>query len=76
MNKLLHVILILVITPLLLNVVEKLDVAMREIIFELLQVSKLPKITITPERMIVGLRAFLVIADQLQQQPGEKASIF
>ena len=52
---------------------EKLDLAMREIIFELLQVSKLPKITITPERMIVGLRAFLVIADQLQQQPSEKA---
>ena len=52
---------------------EKLDLAMREIVFELLQVSKLPKVTIFPERMIVGIRAFLVIADQLQQQPVEKS---
>ncbi|KAG5678891.1 hypothetical protein PVAND_008517 [Polypedilum vanderplanki] len=51
---------------------ERLDYAMREIVFELLWVDKRPiKIIMTPERMSIGLRAFLVVADSLQQKDGE-----
>ena len=50
---------------------EKLDFAMREIIFDLLSVGR-PIVRINaPERMSIGLRAFLVVADSLQQKEGE-----
>lgn len=48
---------------------ERLDFAMKEIIFDLLSVGK--KFILTPERMSIGLRAFLVIADSLQQGDGD-----
>lgn len=44
---------------------------MREIVFELLWVGRPIKIIMTPERMSIGLRAFLVVADSLQQKDGE-----
>ncbi|XP_053470600.1 protein furry homolog-like isoform X1 [Ictalurus furcatus] len=51
---------------------ERLDFAMKEIIYDLLCVGKSNKtFTINPERMNIGLRAFLVIADSLQQKDGE-----
>ncbi|XP_041444772.1 protein furry homolog-like isoform X9 [Xenopus laevis] len=51
---------------------ERLDFAMKEIIFDLLSVGKSSKtFTINPERMNIGLRVFLVIADSLQQKDGE-----
>ncbi|XP_069780798.1 protein furry homolog-like [Narcine bancroftii] len=51
---------------------ERLDFAMKEIIFDLLCVGKPSKtFAINPERMNIGLRAFLVIADSLQQKDGE-----
>lgn len=50
---------------------ERLDFAMREIVFELLWVGRPIKIIMTPERMSIGLRAFLVVADSLQQKDGE-----
>ncbi|KAM6987897.1 protein furry homolog isoform 4-T4 [Tautogolabrus adspersus] len=51
---------------------ERLDFAMREIIFDLLCVGKPAKaFSLNPERMNIGLRAFLVIADKLQQKDGE-----
>ncbi|XP_043548639.1 protein furry homolog [Chiloscyllium plagiosum] len=51
---------------------ERLDFAMKEIIFDLLSVGKSPKtFSLNPERMNIGLRAFLVIADNLQQKDGE-----
>ncbi|XP_061431805.1 protein furry homolog-like [Lethenteron reissneri] len=51
---------------------ERLDFAMKEIIFDLLSVGRSPKtFSINPERMNIGLRAFLVIADNLQQKDGE-----
>ncbi|XP_075923623.1 protein furry homolog-like isoform X1 [Petromyzon marinus] len=52
---------------------ERLDYAMREIIFDLLSVAiKMPKtLAINPERMNIGLRAFLVIADSLQKKECE-----
>ncbi|KAI1888720.1 hypothetical protein AGOR_G00171640 [Albula goreensis] len=51
---------------------ERLDFAMKEIIYDLLCVGKSHKtFTINPERMNIGLRAFLVIADSLQQKEGE-----
>lgn len=51
---------------------ERLDFAMREIVFDLLSVGRVPvKIILTPERMSIGLRAFLVVADSLQQKEGE-----
>ncbi|XP_056139794.1 protein furry homolog [Lampris incognitus] len=51
---------------------ERLDYAMREIIFDLLCVGKQAKaFSLNPERMNIGLRAFLVIADKLQQKDGE-----
>ncbi|XP_056895276.1 protein furry homolog-like isoform X4 [Takifugu flavidus] len=51
---------------------ERLDFAMKEIIYDLLCVSKSHKtFAINPERMNIGLRAFLVIADSLQQKDGE-----
>ena len=49
---------------------EKLDFAMREIIFDLLSVARQIKF-INAERMSIGLRAFLVVADSLQQKEGE-----
>ncbi|TKS80780.1 Protein furry -like protein [Collichthys lucidus] len=51
---------------------ERLDFAMKEIIFDLLCVGKPTKaFSLNPERMNIGLRAFLVIADKLQQKDGE-----
>ena len=50
---------------------EKLDFAMKEIIQDLLSVGRPIKIIMTPERMSIGLRAFLVIADSLEQKEGE-----
>lgn len=50
---------------------ERLDFAMRDIVFELLWVGRQIKIIMTPERMSIGLRAFLVVADSLQQKDGE-----
>ncbi|XP_070490077.1 protein furry isoform X3 [Chironomus tepperi] len=50
---------------------ERLDFSMREIVFELLWVGRPIKIIMTPERMSIGLRAFLVVADSLQQKDGE-----
>lgn len=50
---------------------ERLDFSMREIVFELLCVGRPIKIIMTPERMSIGLRAFLVVADSLQQKDGE-----
>uniref|UniRef100_A0A4W6FJ93 FRY microtubule binding protein n=1 Tax=Lates calcarifer TaxID=8187 RepID=A0A4W6FJ93_LATCA len=51
---------------------ERLDFAMKEIIFDLLSVGKPAKaFSLNPERMNIGLRAFLVIADALQQKDGE-----
>lgn len=50
---------------------ERLDFAMKEIVFELLWVGRPIKIIMTPERMSIGLRAFLVVADSLQQKDGE-----
>ncbi|KAJ0004584.1 hypothetical protein NQD34_010798 [Periophthalmus magnuspinnatus] len=54
------------------NLKERLDFAMKEIIFDLLSVGKPAKaFSLNPERMNIGLRAFLVIADALQQKDGE-----
>uniref|UniRef100_A0A669DKZ5 FRY microtubule binding protein n=1 Tax=Oreochromis niloticus TaxID=8128 RepID=A0A669DKZ5_ORENI len=51
---------------------ERLDYAMKEIIFDLLCVGKPAKaFSLNPERMNIGLRAFLVVADKLQQKDGE-----
>lgn len=50
---------------------EKLDFAMREIVFDLLSVGRPIKVINAPERMSIGLRAFLVVADSLQQKEGE-----
>uniref|UniRef100_A0A8C6KUG6 FRY microtubule binding protein n=1 Tax=Nothobranchius furzeri TaxID=105023 RepID=A0A8C6KUG6_NOTFU len=51
---------------------ERLDFAMKEIIFDLLCVGKPSKgFSLNPERINIGLRAFLVIADKLQQKDGE-----
>ncbi|KAK9402365.1 protein furry like [Crotalus adamanteus] len=51
---------------------ERLDFAMKEIIFDFLYVGKPAKaFSLNPERMNIGLRAFLVIADSLQQKDGE-----
>lgn len=50
---------------------ERLDFAMREIVFDLLSVGRPVKIILTPERMSIGLRAFLVVADSLEQKEGE-----
>nr|XP_032527553.1 protein furry isoform X5 [Danaus plexippus plexippus] len=50
---------------------ERLDFAMREIVFDLLMVGRPIKIILTPERMSIGLRAFLVVADSLQQKEGQ-----
>lgn len=47
-----------------------MDFAMKEIIFDLLCVGR-PIRALMPERMSIGLRAFLVIADSLQQKEGE-----
>ncbi|XP_055840446.1 protein furry isoform X2 [Episyrphus balteatus] len=50
---------------------ERLDFAMREIVYDLLCVGRSIKLILTPERMSIGLRAFLVVADSLQQKDGE-----
>ena len=44
---------------------------MREIVFDLLSVGKPIRVINAPERMSIGLRAFLVVADSLQQKEGE-----
>ena len=43
---------------------------MNEIVGELLNVGRV-KTNINPERMIIGLRAFLVIADSLEKKEGD-----
>lgn len=50
---------------------ERLDFAMRNIIFDLLSVDRQFKVITAPERMNIGLQAFLVIADSLQQKDGD-----
>ncbi|XP_076833459.1 protein furry homolog isoform X6 [Brachyhypopomus gauderio] len=51
---------------------ERLDFAMKEVVFDLLCVGKPAKaFTLNPERMNIGLRAFLVIADRMQQKEAE-----
>ncbi|KAL1517075.1 hypothetical protein ABEB36_000886 [Hypothenemus hampei] len=50
---------------------ERLDFAMRDIVFDLLSVGRPIKLILTPERMSIGLRAFLVVADSLQQKEGD-----
>uniref|UniRef100_A0A6G1S3B7 Protein furry n=1 Tax=Aceria tosichella TaxID=561515 RepID=A0A6G1S3B7_9ACAR len=52
---------------------ERLDFAMRHIIFDLLSVDRSIKMIMSPERMNIGLQAFLVIADNLQQKEGDPA---
>ena len=47
---------------------ERLDFAMKEIVFDLLSVGRSIKIILTPERMSIGLRSFLVVANSLQQK--------
>ena len=47
-----------------------MDFAMKEIVFDLLSVGR-PIRILMPERMSIGLRAFLVIADGLQQKEGD-----
>ncbi|XP_052278154.1 protein furry-like isoform X3 [Dreissena polymorpha] len=49
---------------------ERLDFAMREIIFDLLNIGKKSNF-LNSERMSIGLRAFLVIAHSLQQCDGD-----
>lgn len=44
---------------------------MREIVYDLLSVGRPIKLILTPERMSIGLRAFLVVADSLEQKEGE-----
>lgn len=50
---------------------ERLDFAMRHIIFELLSVDRPVKVIVAPERMNIGLRAFLAILDSLQHKEAE-----
>lgn len=50
---------------------ERLDFAMRDIMFDLLSVGRPIKVILSPERMSIGLRAFLVVADSLQQKEGD-----
>lgn len=50
---------------------ERLDFAMRHIIFELLSVDRPIKVILAPERMNIALQAFLVIADSLLQKDGD-----
>ncbi|XP_034102975.1 protein furry isoform X6 [Drosophila albomicans] len=50
---------------------ERLDFAMREIVYDLLCVGRSIKVILNPERMSIGLRAFMVVADSLQQKDGE-----
>jgi hypothetical protein len=50
---------------------ERLDFAMKEVVFDLLSVGRPYKMIMSPERMSIGLRAFLVVADSLQQKEGE-----
>lgn len=50
---------------------ERLDFAMKDIVLELLSVGRSIKVIMTPERMSIGLRAFLVVTDSLQQKEGE-----
>jgi hypothetical protein len=49
---------------------EKLDFAMREIIYDLLLIGKTANKDLMPLRMDIGLRAFLLIADSLQNKEG------
>uniref|UniRef100_A0A914YZJ8 Cell morphogenesis protein N-terminal domain-containing protein n=1 Tax=Panagrolaimus superbus TaxID=310955 RepID=A0A914YZJ8_9BILA len=52
---------------------QKLDIAFKDIIFDLLgctRVTRSNTITIYPERMNIGIRALMVIADGLQQKEG------
>jgi hypothetical protein len=55
---------------------ERLDFAMKEIVFDLLSVGRSIKIILTPERMSIGLRSFLVVADSLQQKVRQITILF
>lgn len=55
---------------------ERLDFAMKEIVFDLLSVGRSIKMVLTPERMSIGLRSFLVVADSLQQKVWKEKKIF
>lgn len=50
---------------------ERLDFAMRHIIFDLMSVERPFKVILAPERMNIALQAFLVIANGLQHKDGE-----
>jgi len=50
---------------------ERLDFAMKGIVYDLLSVDRPIKVILAPERISIGLRAFLVVADSLQQKEGE-----
>lgn len=50
---------------------ERLDFAMRQIVFDLLSIDRPFKVIISPERMNIGIQAYLAIADSLQQKDGE-----
>ena len=49
---------------------ERLEYAMQEVILELLSQGR-SKTAINPERMIIGLRAFLMITDSLEKNEGD-----
>lgn len=50
---------------------ERLDFAMKDIVFDLLSVGRPIKVILAPERMSIAMRAFLVVTDGLQQKEGE-----
>ncbi|CAB4065617.1 Protein furry,Protein furry homolog-like,Protein furry homolog [Lepeophtheirus salmonis] len=50
---------------------EKMEFAMKDIVFDLLSVGRPIKMINAPERLNIGLRAFLVVADSLQQKEGD-----
>lgn len=52
------------------RVQERLEYAMQEVILELLSQGR-SKTAINPERMIIGLRAFLMITDSLEKKEGD-----
>ena len=49
---------------------ERLEYVMQEVIPELLSQGR-SKVAINPERMIIGLRAFLMITDSLEKKEGD-----
>ena len=49
---------------------ERLEYAMQEVVLELLSQGR-AKTALNPERMIIGLRAFLMITDSLEKEEGD-----